>query len=72
MKEMYSKGVSWSEVKELVFQSLNTYLEEKRDNYRALIKDKEGIEDWLQKGAKEARTISALFISEVRSCLGVN
>ena len=69
MKEMHSKGVGWSEVKNLVFESLNSYLEEKRENYNTLIKDTDFLEDWLQKGAKKARALADSLLSDVRSCL---
>lgn len=71
MKEMYSKGVGWSEVKEIVFKSLNFHLKEKRESYNRLIKDTNFIEDWLQKGAQEAQSFSKSLLLEVRSCLGV-
>lgn len=68
----YSKGVGWGQVKERLFQLLNTHLQEKRDHYYSLMKNIDPIENHLQKGAKKARSLAQSLLLQVRKCLRVN
>ena len=62
LKERYEKGIGWGEVKELLFQSLQTYFEKFYKTYRHYSEHPEELEALLNTGAKKAR-------QEAQQCL---
>lgn len=71
LKAKYLDGISWGEVKNILFEKLNSDLSEAREKYYGLILRPDYIEDILQTGAKKARAIAAPFMQELREAVGI-
>ena len=70
MKEKFSKGIGWGEVKKQTFEVANSLLAPMREVYNYYISQPEEIDKILENGAKKARQIAAQTIGEVRKLIG--
>ena len=70
MKEKFSKGIGWGEVKKQTFEVANSFLSPMREVYNYYISHPEEIDKILENGAKKARQIAAQTIGEVRKLIG--
>lgn len=71
MRAKYVNGISWSEVKQNLFELLNKHLYEPRKMYEEFILQPHYIEKILKNGAERAREYSIPFIKELRSVVGI-
>lgn len=71
IRKAYADGIAWGEMKQILFEHINTHIAPARDRYQALIQAPEHIEQELQEGAKKARAISQPFIKELRKAVGI-
>jgi tryptophanyl-tRNA synthetase len=71
MRERYAQGIGWGEMKQILFETINTVLAEPRRHYEELIADPGYIEETLKKGARRAREYSVPFLAEIREAVGI-
>ena len=71
MEKQYEEGISWGEMKNILFEYLNEHLKSYRKDYQQLINDPVEVERELRKGAEKAREISAPFLDQIRSAVGI-
>lgn len=71
MRGRYAEGISWGEMKQILFETINDTLTEPRRKYEALIENPGYIETVLKDGAVRAREYSQPFLNEIRKAIGV-
>lgn len=71
LSKYYSEGISWADVKDILFEKINYELEPMRLRYNELINDLSYMEDILQFGASKARIESKKLLSNLREILGI-
>ena len=71
MRRRYAEGISWGEMKQTLFETIDAVLAEARRRYVELVADPDYIETVLQKGARRAREVSAPFLSKIRHAAGI-
>ncbi|SVB92944.1 uncharacterized protein METZ01_LOCUS245798 [marine metagenome] len=71
MEKRYQEGISWGEMKNILFEYLNEHLKSYRKDYQQLINDPAEVERELRKGAEKARQISVPFLDQIRSAVGI-
>ena len=71
MEKQYKEGISWGEMKNILFEYLNEHLKSYRKDYQQLINDPAEVERELRKGAEKAREISVPFLDQIRSAVGI-
>ncbi len=71
IRQRYAAGIGWGEMKQILFEYLNTLLTEPRRRYNDLIADPAHIETILRQGAEKARATSIPFLSEIREKIGI-
>jgi tryptophanyl-tRNA synthetase len=64
-------GISWGEMKQVLFERINAELAEKRAEYERLIASPAHVEKLLLEGAEKARAISRPFLAEIRERVGI-
>jgi len=71
MRQAFADGIAWGEVKQALFELINSELEAPRERYEALINDPGQVERALKDGAEKAQTISQPFINSLREAVGI-
>jgi tryptophanyl-tRNA synthetase len=71
MRRRYAEGISWGEMKQILFETINADLAEPRRRYEELAADPDYIESVLRKGAGRAREYSAPFLDRIRHAVGI-
>tara|TARA_B100001175_G_scaffold317906_1_gene337423 strand:+ start:3872 stop:4864 length:993 start_codon:yes stop_codon:yes gene_type:complete len=71
LKDSYEDGISWGEVKEVLFNAINHELTPVRDKYAEFVNDESLINDLLSDGAKKARILAKEKISKIREVIGI-
>jgi tryptophanyl-tRNA synthetase len=71
MRAAFAGGISWSVVKQAVFERIDTELAPMRKRYEELVADEAGIEQRLQEGAARARSVATPFLGKLREAVGV-
>ena len=72
IRSRYAQGISWGEMKSVLFEKINTEITPSRERYETLLEKPAHIEEQLQEGAKKARAISAPFIAQLRDAVGIS
>lgn len=72
MKNRYEQGISWGEMKQILFEYLNVHLSPFRDRYNELMESPEHIEEVLLKGRDKARERSVPFLEKIRKAVGIS
>ncbi|MFA5984678.1 MAG: tryptophan--tRNA ligase [Methylococcaceae bacterium] len=72
IRQRYAEGIAWGEMKQILFEQINTHISPARERYEALIQDPEKIEKELLLGAEKARAISTPFIKDIRNAIGIS
>jgi tryptophanyl-tRNA synthetase len=70
MKLKYQNGVSYSEVKTILFEKIVDEFKEARNNYFQIIEDKSLLKSLLIKGEHKAREISSKKLKDIKAKLG--
>jgi tryptophanyl-tRNA synthetase len=71
MRERYAAGIAWGEMKQILFELIDSELREMRADYDQLVSDPAHVEAVLREGASKAREISAPFLADIRRRVGV-
>ena len=71
IRQRYAEGIGWGEMKQILFEKINTEIAPARERYEALLQSPEHIERELREGAEKARAISAPFIRQIREAVGI-
>jgi len=71
MRGQYAAGIAWGEMKQSLFELINTEIADMRSDYDRLMADPGHVEDVLQAGAARAREISTPYLAEIRERVGV-
>jgi tryptophanyl-tRNA synthetase len=72
IRRRYSEGISWGEMKQVLFEYINYHIAPARERYEALMQAPEHIEEELQEGARKARAVSVPFIKTLREAVGIS
>jgi tryptophanyl-tRNA synthetase len=72
IRQRYAEGISWGEMKQVLFEKINDESAPARERYEALLQAPEHIEQQLQEGAEKAREISVPFIQRLRKAVGIS
>ena len=67
----YAEGISWGEMKQLLFETVNAQLKPAREDYEKLLADPAVVEAELAKGAEKARSLAAPFLEQIRQAVGI-
>jgi len=71
MRRAFAGGIAWGEVKQQLFELVDSELAEARERYESLMANPAEVERQLKRGAERARTISAPFIAQLRDAVGI-
>jgi len=71
MRQAFADGIAWGEVKQQLFELINSELQVPREHYASLINEPEKVEAALRSGAEKARSVSEPFIQELREAVGI-
>ena len=71
MKERFLKGVSWGEVKQALFETVNEAVKDSRKRYEELMNDRAEIDRILDLGKNKARESASQFLTKIKSKIGV-
>ena len=71
VEKLYAEGIAWGEMKQRLFEYLNDHIKPARDEYDRLIADPAIVEAELLKGAARAREVSAPYLEQIRSAIGI-
>ena len=71
VRTRYAEGIGWGDMKQLLFERINSEIAPARAEYDRLIANPREIEELLQRGAEEARAVSRPFIAEIRDRIGI-
>jgi len=71
IEKRYAEGISWGDMKQVLFEYLNEHIKPARKEYECLIADPAIVEQELQKGAAKAREVSGPYLDEIRTAIGI-
>ena len=71
MRERFSEGIAWGEMKQTLFEYIDSELAPARAEYERLMAAPEFVEATLKRGAEKARETSRPFLAEIRRRVGV-
>jgi tryptophanyl-tRNA synthetase len=71
VRKRYAEGIGWGDMKQLLFEYINSHLREMRGEYERLLAAPEQVEGVLRTGAAKARQVSGPFLAEIRQRVGV-
>jgi tryptophanyl-tRNA synthetase len=71
IEKRYAEGISWGEMKAILFEYINDHIKPARDEYQRLIDDPAIVERELIRGATRAREISVPYLAEIRHAVGI-
>jgi len=67
----YEQGISWGDMKMILYEKINDFLKTYRGEYVRLLNDPDFVEKKLQEGAIRARNIAVPYIEELRKAVGI-
>jgi tryptophanyl-tRNA synthetase len=71
VRERYAAGIGWGEMKQLLFERINSELAPARAEYERLVASPGEVEKLLLAGAERARALSRPFLAEIRERIGI-
>jgi tryptophanyl-tRNA synthetase len=71
IEKRYADGISWGEMKQLLFEYINDHIKPVRNEYERLIADPAIVEQVLIKGADRAREIAVPYMAQIRDAIGI-
>lgn len=71
MAKAYAEGIAWGEVKEIVFQKINSLLSPMREHYEALTANPKKLDAILKQGQEKARSFTRPFLKEIKAATGL-
>jgi tryptophanyl-tRNA synthetase len=72
LRARYASGIGWGEVKELVAEQLNAYLDDPRRIYQELMEHPEAIDQHLARGAQRAGAMARPILDDIRRKIGMH
>lgn len=71
IRKAYAEGIAWGEMKQVLFEKVNSILMEPREKYNELMANPEYVESVLLKGAEKARAHTVPFIAQLKKAVGL-
>jgi tryptophanyl-tRNA synthetase len=71
VRARYAEGIGWGDMKQLLFERIDTEIAPARAEYERLLAAPGEVEALLQRGAEKARAVSRPFIAEIRERVGI-
>jgi tryptophanyl-tRNA synthetase len=71
VRERYAAGIGWGEMKQVLFERVNSELAPARAEYERLLAAPREVEKHLRAGAEKARAVSRPFLAEIRERVGI-
>jgi tryptophanyl-tRNA synthetase len=71
IRQRYADGISWGEMKQTLFEHLNSLLSEPRLRYEELMAEPDAISAVLAQGAERAREQSSAFLAQLYQAVGI-
>jgi len=71
MRRQFENGIGWGDAKKELFEFLDSYLAEPREEYNRLMTDMAYVEQQLHKGAEKARSYATPFLDQIRIATGI-
>jgi tryptophanyl-tRNA synthetase len=71
IRERYAAGIGWGEMKQTLFEYVDSHLVEARAEYERLLAAPDHVERILRAGAETARETSKPFLDEIRHAVGI-
>jgi tryptophanyl-tRNA synthetase len=71
VRARYAEGIGWGDMKQLLFERINTEIAPARAEYERLMANPREIEELLAAGAEKARAVSRPFLAEIRERVGI-
>lgn len=71
VRERYAAGIGWGEMKQLLFERINSELAPARAQYERLVASPGEVEKLLLAGAEKARAMSRPFLAQIRERVGI-
>ncbi|MBW3110569.1 tryptophan--tRNA ligase [Bacillus sp. MCCB 382] len=71
MRKRYQRGIGWGQAKKELFEVMNSFIEEPRAQYEALMASPEKLDAILQEGAVKARKKAIPFMTEIKTKIGI-
>ena len=72
IRQAYADGIAWGEMKQTLYEHLNSMLREPRERYNELMAEPEVVGKVLAEGAERARALSAPFMRDLYSAVGIS
>jgi tryptophanyl-tRNA synthetase len=71
VRERYAAGIGWGEMKQVLFERINSELAPARAEYERLMAAPHEVETLLKAGAEKARAVSKPFLAQIRERVGI-
>ena len=71
LRDCYTRGIAWGEAKDILFEKLGKYFEDKKKIYDYYIRQPLELEKILKRGSEKARSVAKFFLKEVKESLGL-
>ncbi|RTE65520.1 tryptophan--tRNA ligase [Amphritea opalescens] len=71
MRAKFENGIGWGDAKKELFEYLDSYLSQPREEYNRLMGDLGYVEEQLLKGADKARQVAAPMLEKARVSVGI-
>ena len=67
----YADGIAWGEMKQTLFEYINSHIGPAREEYERLIANPGDVEAALCRGAERAREVATPYLAEIRNAIGI-
>ena len=71
IEQAYADGIAWGEMKQTLFEYINSHIAPAREEYERLIANPADVEAALQQGAERARELARPYLDEIRQAIGI-
>ena len=71
IEKAYADGIAWGEMKQVLFEYINTRLAPAREEYERLLATPGEVEVALRDGAERARAVAVPYLKEIRHAIGI-
>lgn len=71
IRQAYAEGIAWGEMKQVLFEKINSILMEPRERYNELMANPAYVEKILLQGAEKARAHTVPFIDTLKKAVGL-
>lgn len=71
IKKRYQEGIAWGEMKQILYEKMDTYLQVPRQRYEELMANPQQIDELLKNGAEQARMVAYPLLQKIRQKIGI-